>query len=223
MIKMFQKMGYEYISRAEAEEKRGSKTRVLFEDEMQNFLQKQTFPYKGKKLPFSSGSIGKAIREIDLPINNGLAMTNKKIYDLICAGKSLEQTLLDGSMQSFDIKYIDFEDPDNNIWQVTDEFEIERSNGKFVRPDIVLMINGIPLVVIECKKSSIDVMEGVKQIIRNWQPDYIPNLFKFTQIVIAANPNKLLYGTCGTSSKYYTFWREDNKKWQEDTCRLYSP
>ena len=40
MIKMFQKMGYEYISRAEAEEKRGSKSRVLFEDEMQNFLQK---------------------------------------------------------------------------------------------------------------------------------------------------------------------------------------
>ena len=223
MIKMFQKMGYEYISRAEAEEKRGSKTRVLFEDEIQNFLQKQTFPYKGKKLPFSSGSIGKAIREIDLPINNGLAMTNKMIYDLICTGKSLEQTLLDGSMQSFDIKYIDFEHLDNNIWQVTDEFEIERSNGKFVRPDIVLMINGIPLIIIECKKSSIDVMEGVKQNIRNWQPDYIPNLFKFSQVVIAANPNKILYGTCGTSSKYYTFWREENKRWQEDMCRLYSP
>lgn len=74
---------------------------------------------------------------------------------------------------------------ETNIWQVTDEFSVERNNGKYARPDIVLLVNGIPLVVIECKKSSVDVEEGVKQNVRNWQPDYIPQLFKFTQLAIA--------------------------------------
>ena len=109
-----------------------------------------------------------------MPIQNGLMLTNKKLYDLICMGKSLEQTLPNGSMQSFDINYINFDEPMKNTFQVTDEFEIERSNGKFVRPDLVLLVNGIPLVVIECKKSSVDVKEGIKQNIRNWHPDYIP-------------------------------------------------
>lgn len=223
MIKIFQKMGYEYISRVDAEKMRGSKARVLFEDVLYDFLSKQRFIYKGKELPFSSGSIGKAIRELDVPINNGLAMTNKKIYDLICTGKSLEQNLPDGGLQSFDINYIDFENPGNNIFQVTDEFEVERSNGRFARPDIVLLINGIPVIVIECKKSGVDVMEGVKQNIRNWHPDYIPDLFKFAQLVIAVNPNKLLYGTCGTPAKHFVFWREDNKEWLNKMCNRYSP
>lgn len=223
IIKLLQKMGYQYISRSEAEQKRKSKANVLFKDEIFNFLQNQSFSFNGREMQFSGDSIVKAIREIDLPIANGLAMTNKRIYDLICAGKSLEQTLEDGSIQSFDIKYIDFENPENNIWQVTDEFEVERSNGKYVRPDIVIMINGLPLAVIECKKSSVDVMKGVYQNIRNWQPDYIPNLFKFVQIIGAANPNKFLYGTCGTPSNYYTFWREENKEWLDNLCKEMSP
>lgn len=72
--------------------------------------------------------------------------------------------------QSFDLKFIDWEHPENNIWQVTDEFPVERPNGRYERPDIMLLVNGIPLVVIECKKSSVDVEAGVAQNIRNWQP-----------------------------------------------------
>jgi type I restriction enzyme R subunit len=223
MIKVLQGLGYEYVPRAVAEEKRGSKTKVIFEDELVKFLGRQRFDYKGEKLHFSSESIGKAIRELDAPITNGLMMTSKVIYDLLCMGKSLEQTLPDGAMQSFDIKYIDFDNPANNSWQVTDEFEVERPNGKFARPDIVLLVNGIPLVVIECKKSSVDVAEGVKQNIRNWHPDYIPQLFKFAQIVIATNLNEFLYGTCGTPENHFNPWKEEEKDWQEDLCKKCSP
>ncbi|HCO69901.1 MAG TPA: type I restriction endonuclease subunit R [Mesotoga infera] len=223
MIKLLQKLGYEYVPRAVAEEKRGSKSKVIFEDELVKFLGRQIFDYKGEKLHFSSESIGKAIRELDAPITNGLMMTSKVIYDLLCMGKSLEQTLPDGAMQSFDIKYIDFDNPANNIWQVTDEFEVERPNGKFARPDIVLLVNGIPLVVIECKKSSVDVIEGVRQNIRNWHPDYIPHLFKFAQIVIATNSNEFLYGTCGTAEKHFNRWKEEQKDWQEELCKKCSP
>lgn len=223
MLNIFPHMGYNFVSRAEAEEKRSHKSRVLFQDELKAFLSKQRYEYKGDMRYFSPESIDKAINELDMPIIGGLAMTNKRIYDLLCSGISLEQTLPDGSMQSFDINYIDFNNINNNIFQVTEEFEVERTNGKFARPDIVLLINGIPIVVIECKKSATDVMEGVKQNIRNWQPDYIPQLFKFAQIVVAVNPNKLLYGTCGTPAKHFVFWNEDDKVWLENQCQRFTP
>ena len=60
----------------------------------------------------------------------------------------MEEDLPDGTRQSFDLSFIDFEHPENNIFQVTDEFEVERSNGKFARPDIVVLVNGIPLVAV---------------------------------------------------------------------------
>ena len=125
--------------------------------------------------------------------------------------------------QSFDLSYIDFEHPANNIWQVTEEFSVERPNGQYARPDVVIMVNGIPLAVIECKKSSIDVKEGVLQNVRNMGPDYIPHLFKFAQLVIAMNPNKVVYGTCGTSADYFVEWREDDIEWQEKICKHCSP
>lgn len=223
MIKLFQRLGYEYVSRSDAEIKRKTKRRVIFENELSKFLLKQRFRYDGQQLQFSVESIKKAIDDLDMPIQNGLMLTNKKLYDLICMGKSLEQTLPNGSKQSFDIDYIDFANPERNIFQVTDEFEVERTNGKFARPDIVLLVNGIPLVVIECKKSSVDVKEGIKQNIQNWHPDYIPNFFKYIQLVIAANPHTAKYGTCGTPEQFFVAWKENNKQWlnaQYDMCNI---
>lgn len=222
-LKVIEKLGYTIVPRSEAEEKRGSRRAVLFEKELQTYLSRQTYPYNGERRFFSGGSIAAAVRAVDLQSAAGLYAANKECYDLLCSGKSLEETLPDGTRQSFDISFIDFEYPENNILQVTDEFEVERPNGKFVRPDLVVLVNGIPLVVIECKKSSVDVMEGVSQNIRNWGNDYIPQLFQYSQLVIAVNPDKVLYGTCGTASKYFVSWHEDDKGWLDGWCRKCSP
>ena len=115
---------------------------------------------------------------MDAPLEKGLMYASKAVYDRLVYGKSCEIHLYDGNAQSFDISYIDWEHPEKNIWQVTEEFSVERLNGKFARPDIVILVNGIPLAVIECKKASVDVEESVKQNVRNWQPDYIPQLFQ---------------------------------------------
>lgn len=222
-LKVIEKLGYTIVPRSEAEAKRGSRRAVLFEDELQTFLSKRTYPYDNETRYFSGGSIAAAVRALNVQATAGLYAANKEIYDMLCAGKSLEETLPDGTRQSFDISFIDFEHPENNIFQVTDEFEVERPNGKFARPDIVVLVNGIPLVIIECKKSGIDVMEGVTQNIRNWGNDYIPHLFQYSQMVMAVNPDKVLYGTCGTPAKYFVSWYEDDKEWLNDWCKKCSP
>ena len=222
-LKVIEKLGYTIVPRSEAEAKRGSRRAVLFEDELQTFLSKRTYPYDNETRFFSGGSIAAAVRALNVQATAGLYAANKEIYDMLCAGKSLEETLPDGTRQSFDISFIDFEHPENNIFQVTDEFEVERPNGKFARPDIVVLVNGIPLVIIECKKSGVDVMEGVTQNIRNWGNDYIPHLFQYSQIVMAVNPDKVLYGTCGTPAKYFVSWHEDDKEWLNEWCKKCSP
>lgn len=216
-------MGYAYVPRAEAEKKRGSLNKVLFPDELRRFLGSQTFSYRGKNTAFSERTIGAAIRDLDVTLERGLMSASKTIYDMLLLGRSYEETLYDGAKQSFDLPFIDWEHPEKNIWQVTDEFSVERDNGMYVRPDIVLLINGIPLVVIECKKSSVDVGEGIKQNIRNWQPDYIPNLFKFAQIVIAMNPNDVRYATSGTPAEFYAKWQEEDGKWLDEVVRRHIP
>lgn len=227
VIAFLQKMGYEYVSRSEAEQKRGSLSKVIFTDELIRFLNKQTYKYKNFELNFSGESIQRAITSLDASLLQGLAMASKEIYNLLTLGISVEENVvIDQDVpvrQSFDLSYIDFEHPANNLWQVTEEFSVERPNGQYARPDVVIMVNGIPLAVIECKKSSIDVKEGVLQNVRNMSPDYIPHLFKFAQLVIAMNPNKVVYGTCGTSADYFVEWREDDIEWQENICKNCSP
>jgi type I restriction enzyme R subunit len=215
-ISLLKNMGYEYVSRSEAEKKRKTLAKVVFEDELAKYLCKQTYNFNKQEYPFSAESIAKAVNAIDAPLLQGLMMASKEIYNMIIKGISLEQNIpVDGETpfkQSFDLNYIDFENPENNTWQVTEEFSVERSNGEYARPDIVLMINGLPMVVIECKKSSTDASEGVQQQCRNMQPEYIQQLFKFTQIVMALNPNKALYGTAGTEKKYFSEWKEENEE-----------
>jgi len=222
-IKVLEKLGYQYIPRSQAEILRGRLSNVLFPEVLREFMQRQSFVYRGKRTPFSGRSIGKAINDIDAPLISGLMPASKTIYDMLLSGNSYEEELFDGGRQSFDLKFIDWEQPENNIWQVTDEFSVERSNGKYARPDIVLLVNGIPLVVIECKKSGVDVKKGVAQIVRNWQPEFIPHLFKFAQVVMAINPNSVKYGTCGTLPEYFSVWREKDYIWQQEKCNKVSP
>lgn len=222
-LKVIEKLGYTFISRSEAEKKRGFLNHVLFNDELEKYLSTQTYKYGEDERFFSGGSISSAIRALEVKNIPDLYTANKTVHELMCGGKSMEEDLPNGTRQSFDIGFIDFEHPENNIFQVTDEFEVERTNGKFARPDIVVLINGIPVVVIECKKSSVDVMEGATQNIRNWGPDYIPQLFQYSQLVIAMNPDKVLYGTCGTPAKYFVSWHETDNNWHDEWCRKCSP
>ena len=218
-IDLLRSMGYVYVSPAEAEVKREHLSKVLFKDELRRFLSAQNFTYRGKLTAFADSTIGKAMDDLDIPLQNGLLPASKTIYDTLLLGRSYEEQLYDGGKQSFDLSFIDWEHPEKNIWQVTEEFSVERENGRYARPDIVIMVNGIPLVVIECKRSSVDVSEGIKQNIRNWYPDYIPQLFKFAQVVIAMNPNDVRYGTCGTPAEFFTKWQEEDAAWQESEVR----
>lgn len=210
-VKLLQNMGYEYIAPEECVQQRGSLYRVLLNDILQETLQKlNSYEYKGKTYRFSDKNIVQAIKDLDEPLTNGLVKTNEQIYDYLMLGRSYQEDLEDGSKRSFNLQYIDWETLQNNSFQVSEEFSVERENGETARPDIVLFVNGIPFGVIECKKSSVAVEEAISQNIRNQKKEYIPQLFKFVQIILATNRNEAKYATCGTHKKFWSVWKDTN-------------
>lgn len=218
-IEVLQKLGYKYISEEENKRLRNNiLTDVIFKDILAKKLNEiNSYEYKGEKYKFSASTIGQAIKDLNEDLVTGLISTNEKIYDLLTLGKSYQENMVDGTKRSFDIKYIDFEHPENNDFYVTEEFSVLRMNGKdYARPDIVLFVNGIPLAVIECKDASVPIIQAISQNIRNQKPDYIPQLFKFIQIVMAANKNETKYATCGTPDKFWSTWNEQYVEKQND-------
>ena len=212
-VALLQKLGYKYLSPEEALEARGDRLgSVLLDKILTDQLRNQNaILFRGRKYPFSEGNIFAAVQALKDIVNDGLLPTNEKAYDLLCMGKSLQQSV-EGDTKSFQLNYIDWEHPENNAYHVTEEFVVERSGSQETRrPDIVLFVNGIPLVVIECKRPDMKdpIGQAISQHIRNQQQDQIPRLFFYAQLLIAISKNEAKYATVGTPAKFWSVWKEN--------------
>ncbi|WP_103588990.1 type I restriction endonuclease subunit R [Campylobacter concisus] len=217
-INLLQSLGYKFISREENLKLRGGKTsEVLFREILTKKLGEiNGYEYKGKRYKFSQSNVLKAVDELaGVSLNEGLMVANERITNLLLLGTSLEENLEDGTRRSFSFKFIDFENLQNNDFYVTEEFEVSRVSQsdaqKHRRPDLVLFINGIPIVVIELKKSSVSFENGIKQLEKEQGKDEIAHLFKYIQLTIAANGSGARYGTTGTLFKFYSVWKEQDE------------
>ena len=216
-LKLLQSMGYTYISPQDCDKQRGSRYHVLLKDILRGQLRRlNRYTYAGTENEFSSANIERAIDDLDEPLFDGLVRTSEKIYDALLLGKSYPEVVGEGKLLSFNLKYINWDDFGNNVFHVTEEFAVDSQDKQHnARPDIVLFINGIPFAVIECKAPQISVDQAVEQMIRNQQPDYIPQLFKFAQIVMATNKNEVKYATTATAKKFWNVWKEQDTEWLE--------
>ena len=213
---LLQNMGYEYLSPEEAEKQRGGKlSNVLLEGILEDKLKEiNRIRTKDREYAFIDANIRTAIQALREVPFDGLIRTNERIYDLLCLGKALEQSI-GGVTKSYNFQFIDWENPQNNAFHVSDEFEVKRRGmDEVYRPDIVLFVNGIPLAVIECKRPDIkdSLSQAISQHIRSQNEDGIVGLYGFSQIVGAVNKNELRYGTTGTGERFWAEWKE-----KEDT------
>ena len=224
-LALFEAMGYTYISPADCDKQRGSRYHVLLRDILRGQLRRlNRYVYAGAENEFSAANIERAMEDLDEPLTDGLVRTSEKIYDALLLGKSYPETVGDGKMLSFNLHYIDWDNPQNNVFHVTEEFAVDSQDRQHnARPDIVLFINGIPFAVIECKAPHIPVEEAVGQMIRNQQAAYIPQLFKFAQLVVATNKNAVKYATVGTPKKFWSVWKEQDDEWLQTRLKALVP
>ena len=211
-IDLLRSMGYAYISPEDCEAQRGDRYYVLLKDVLRGQLRRlNRYVYAGAENEFSAANIERAMEDLDAPLAEGLVRASEAVYDALLLGKSYPEIVGEGKTQSFNLRYIDWEHPENNLFHVTKEFSVDsRDRLHDVRPDLVLFINGIPFAVIECKAPLVGVEQAVEQSIRNQQKAYIPQLYKFAQIVMATNKNAVQYATTGTPKKFWSVWKEED-------------
>jgi type I restriction enzyme R subunit len=212
-LQLLQNLGYVYLRREEVHLERGGKlSNALLEGVLEKQLRRlNRISFKGVEHEFSDANIQAAIQTLkDVALADGLMRANERIYDLICLGKSFEQPI-GGDAKSFTLNYIDWRRPENNVFHVTEEFEVERpAREQTCRADIVLFVNGIPFVVIECDRP--DEKDAIKKAVtkhlRNQQSEYIPRLFAYSQMLLAINQSEAKYATTGTPFEFWAQWRE---------------
>ncbi|MXZ50549.1 MAG: type I restriction endonuclease subunit R [Rhodobacteraceae bacterium] len=224
-LQQLMKLGYKYLTPEQVFNLRGCKySNVILESILRDQLQKfNHIHYKGNEYHFSEANIQEAIQKIKNVKYDGLQKTNEAIYDLITLGTALEQ-MIEGNSKSFTLNYIDWETPSNNVFHVVPEFTVERNRSiETARPDIVLLVNGIPLVVIECKSPNVEIEQAVSQNIRNQGDEYIPKLFTYVQLVLGVNKNTARYATAGTPAKFWSNWKELEDQEDEIDATINTP
>lgn len=113
----------------------------------------------------------------------------------------------DAAENAQDVRLIDYEDIDANDWWVTNQFSIDGKSTR--RPDIVLLINGIPIIVIEAKtasRSKPDWREGAKQL--GMYSEEIDQLFYTNAYGVGVNETRMMYGVPGRRLQFWLQWRD---------------
>lgn len=209
-MRLLVNLGFKPLSPQEVmQQRKGKKANVLLEDILFAQLRKlNSFTHKGVRHDFSEDTLRKAVQKLKNPRRDGLVRTNLKIYDLLTLPQSEEESV-DGDKRSYDIRFVDWQEPKNNVFHVAAEYSVEctKSSSSAI-PDIVLFVNGIPFAVIENKSPEEGIQQGISQMLRNQGDEYIPNLFYYCQVLLSVSMNDGKYATVGTPEKFWALWHE---------------
>ena len=162
-----------------------------------------------KKRGISDVLIQKAFRQLDIASALGegrkLYYANKDVYELLRYGVKDKEGQ---GEQKQTVWLIDWQNPEENDFAIAEEVSVQGEYKK--RPDVVLYVNGIALGVIELKRSTVGLTEGIRQNLDNQKKDFIRDFFTTMQLVMAGNDTQgLRYGTIETAEKYYLEWKEE--------------
>lgn len=198
VIQLFvEQLGYTYIGNLEEQENTN-----IREEDLKAWLKAQN--------KYSESVIARTLfdfkKATNISPNDDLYPINKEVYSKLRYGVKVKDDATD-LVQT--LWLIDWNNPLNNVFSIAEEVTVIGANNK--RPDLVLYINGIALGVIELKRASVVVNEGIRQNIDNQQHRFIKPFFTTIQLVLAGNDSQgLYYGTTKTSEKYFLKWKEDN-------------
>ena len=129
---------------------------------------------------------------------------NRVVYGLLRYGVKIQPEV---GEQTVTVWLIDWENPENNDFAIAEEVTIHGENTR--RPDVVLYVNGIALGVLELKRSTVSVSEGIRQNLDSQKKEFIQPFFTTSQLVMAGNETEgLRYGAIETPEKYWLRWKE---------------
>jgi type I restriction enzyme R subunit len=160
--------------------------------------------------------INRALHELNrvaTDTSKSLYDRNKEVYALLRYGVKVQPGAGENRVT---VWLIDWQHPENNHFAIAEEVTVKGADlanaakASTKRPDVVIYINGIALGVLELKRSTVSVAEGIRQNLDNQKKEFIQPFFSTMQWVMAGNDTEgLRYATIETPEKYYLRWVED--------------
>ena len=158
--------------------------------------------------------INEVVRRITTPTANSLLESNREIHDLLLENTSVAENRKTGE-RSPTVRYIDFRNTENNSFIAISQFKVNiPGTEKHIIPDIVLFVNGLPLVVVECKSPAIadPVGEAITQLMRYSNRRGIKEgnekLFWYNLFMIATSNQVAKYGTITAEYEHFVEWKD---------------
>jgi type I restriction enzyme, R subunit len=133
---------------------------------------------------------------------------NRSVYELLRYGVKVKAEIGENTQT---VWLIDWANPERNHFAIAEEVTVMPAGAKAFgkRPDVVLYVNGIALGVLELKRSTVSVAEGIRQNLDNQKKIFIQHFFTTMQFLMVGNDTEgLRYGTIETPEKYYLAWKE---------------
>jgi type I restriction enzyme R subunit len=197
VVALFQThLGYNYLGNWEDRENNGN-------------IEKKILHQYLLKRGYSNILIIKAIYELTRAATNqskSIYDLNKDVYSLLRYGVKVKEEVGENTRT---VKLIDWENPLKNQFAIAEEVTVKGENDK--RPDVVLYVNGIALGVLELKRSTVSVSEGIRQNLDNQKQTFIRPFFATIQLIMAGNDTEgIRYGVIETPEKNWLKWKEES-------------
>lgn len=166
-----------------------------------------------KKQGYDDALITKALHQFSKVAGDqtkSLYDSNNEVYGLLRYGVKVKADVGENTQT---VWLIDWKNPLNNHFAIAEEVTVKGADAKAntKRPDIVIYVNGIALGILELKRSTVSVSEGIRQNLDNQKKVFIRPFFTTMQLVMAGNDTEgVRYGTIETPEKYYLTWKQES-------------
>lgn len=159
-----------------------------------------------RKRGYSDGHISAAVqRVVGATDTTGITLyqASLRVYQYLRYGIPVKLAV----DQPFEtVHLVDWEHPENNHFALAEEVTVKGGHER--RPDLVLYLNGLAIAVMELKRSSVQISDGVRQLITNQEEMFNRAFFPTVQLLFAGSDSQgLRYGTVTTPEEFYVEWK----------------
>lgn len=152
-------------------------------------------------------AIDDAFRKLTRPEGPALEARNRAVHRLLVNGVTVEYRAPDGSIRGAHARAIDFDDPQNNDWLAVNQFTVTE-NKHTRRPDVVLVVNGLPLGILELKNPA-DENATIWSAFEQFQTykAELATLFAYNAVLVVSDGIEARIGTLTAGREWFKPWR----------------